>query len=644
MVSFFKRFKGARIAHRLSWSIGAVAIVALTVLSSVVSYQAYQLARQHTQEITRQAAYHYAWAVKAELEIALNEARALATIFEAVIQADKPILNRDQANQILRHFTEHRPNFLGSYTLFEPNVFDGKDADFINTKGHDQTGRFVPYWVHNEKKAVILEANIDYEKEGRGDYYQLPKKFQREQVVEPYFYPVEGKDVLITSLGVPIFNKKQQVAGVAGIDLLFNNVMNNVKKQKISFFDQVYTTLYSQQGKLLTSSYPYYEKEVGKNVKAINTDQTFVSNVLSNKEFVIEHLVEELDKEMLTVGVPVTFGESKNVWVVTVSVPSENAYAPIYSLLIKMASFSFMLAVVLFVIIYRLSSSIAQHIQQAVVIADSIAEGHLSVDIPVKAADETGLLMGALKNMSINLAQIMNDVQRSVVSANGGSQALSATSQQLMRGATHQSEAADEISASMEQMSASIKQTSDNARHTERIATQAASDATQTGRAVDEAINASQQILKKLSVIEDISKQINILSLNASIEAARAGSHGKGFKVVAAAIRELAGLSHRAATEINALSSNSMQTTQTAKNMLNQLVNDIQHTATLMRDISTASHEQSLNADQVNQSISELHKITQQNASASEELATMAEQLSSQAQQLAYTVTYLKVD
>jgi len=647
MLSYFKKFnhfKSMRIATRLGWSIGAVAIVALLLLSGVVSYQIYQLAQHRTQEITRQSAYHYACAVKAELEIVLGEARSLAKMFEAALQADKQFVNRDQANQVLKYFTNSHPNLIGAWVLFEPNAFDGKDADFANTKGHDQSGRFIPYWARNSQGQVILEMITGYEKEGSNDYYELPKKYQHEMIIEPYVYPVENKDVLMTSAVVPIFNKDHKFIGVAGVDLLVETLINRLKEQKLSFFNETYGTLYSQQGKLLFSSNTINQQELGKNIQDISKDSAFTQHILSTKEFVTEHISDTLAKKMLTVGVPITFGVSNVHWVVAVSVPLADAYFPIYMLLIKMAFFSIILTILLFVVIYRLSNSIAQHIQQAVTIADSIAEGHLSIDIPVKNTDETGLLMGALKNMSINLAQIVNDVQRSVAAATSGSQALSATSQQLMRGATHQSEAAEEISASMEQMSASIKQTSENARNTEIIATQAATDATQTGQAVDEAISVSQQIIQKLSVIEDISKQINILSLNASIEAARAGSHGKGFKVVAAAIRELAGLSHRAATEINALSSNSMQTTQTAKNMLNQLVNDIQHTATLMRDISTASHEQSLNADQVNQSISELHKITQQNASASEELATMAEQLSSQAQQLAYTVTYLKVD
>jgi len=632
-----------RIASRLSWSIGAVTLIALALLSALIGYQNYQLARHNIQEIAQQAGYRYAYAVKAELEIALNEARALTKVFEAAIQAEQPILNREQANQILKHFTESHPYFLASYVLFEPNAFDGKDADFVNTKGHDQSGRFIPYWVRNDKQEVILEPLVNYEKEGEGDYYQLPKKYLREQVIEPYLYPIDGKEVLMTSLVVPIFNKDKKFVGIAGIDLLFEQLKDTLKSHKALFTSDIHSNVYSQTGKMLISTNPKYEKDLGKKMKDVSKNTAFIEAVLSGKEFTLERYSYSLEKKVLTVGLPITFGWTQNNWIVTFSIPYEDLYTQANNLLINMTIFSVIISALLFVVIYYLASSITKHIQYAVNIADSIAEGNLLVDIPVKNHDETGLLMGALKNMSINLVQIVNDVQRNVSAATSGSQALSATSQQLMRGATHQSEAAEEISASMEQMSASIKQTSENARHTERIATQAATDATQTGQAVDEAISASQQIIQKLSVIEDISKQINLLSLNASIEAARAGQHGKGFKVVAASIRELAGLSHRAATEINALSSNSMQTTQTAKNMLNQLVSDIQRTANLMRDISTASHEQSVNADQVNQSITELHKITQQNASASEELATMAEQLSTQAQQLAYTVTYLKV-
>lgn len=642
MWSDFNIFKNMGIANRLSWSIGTITIIALALLSTSVGYQTYQLAVRNTQEIIRQASYHYAFGVKTELESALDEARALAKVLEAAVQHSPPIFNRDQANQIFQHFIETHPNFLATWVMFEPNAFDGKDADFVNTKGHDQTGRFLPYWRKSENKETVLEPLTHYKKENIEDFYLVFKKNPQETILEPVLHIIEEKNIFITSAVVPMFNKEQQFIGIVGIDLIFERIVDFLKQRKL-LFDTEYVTLYSNTGKLLATSHEKNQADLGKHVRELSPSAAYVEKVLSGKEFTIERYSRTLEKMLLTAGIPLSVGNVSNQWLVTLSIPVDELHQPINNLLIKMAIFGIVLAGLLFGIIYSLATTIAKNIQQAVNIADNIAEGNLSVDIPVTKYDETGLLMGALKNMSINLAQIVNDVQRSVAAATSGSQALSATSQQLMRGATHQSEAAEEISASMEQMSASIKQTSENARHTERIATQAATDATQTGQAVDKAIFASQQIIQKLSVIEDIAKQINILSLNASIEAARAGPHGKGFKVVAASIRELAGLSHRAAADINALSSNSMQTTQIAKTMLDQLVSDIQRTADLMRDISAASHEQSINAEQVNQSITELHKITQQNASASEELATMAEQLSTQAQQLAYTITYLKI-
>ena len=213
----------------------------------------------------------------------------------------------------------------------------------------------------------------------------------------------------------------------------------------------------------------------------------------------------------------------------------------------------------------------------------------------------------------------------------------------MSQGAAEQAAAAEEVSSSMEEMAANIKQNAENSTQTEKIARQSVEYAEEAGRVVAETVIAMQQITRKILIIQDIAQQTRLLSLNATIEASRAGDAGKGFAVVAAEIRALAERSRIEAAEINVLAGTSVSTAERAGQLLVQLVPDIQKTAELVQEISAASREQDAGTVQVNKAIQQLDQVIQQNASVSEEMASMAEELSSQAEQLQSTMRFFKV-
>jgi methyl-accepting chemotaxis protein len=192
-------------------------------------------------------------------------------------------------------------------------------------------------------------------------------------------------------------------------------------------------------------------------------------------------------------------------------------------------------------------------------------------------------------------------------------------------------------------MNATIRQNADNAQQTEKIALKSAIDATESGKAVTDAVTAMKLIAEKISIIEEIARQTNLLALNAAIEAARAGEHGKGFAVVAAEVRKLAERSQAAAAEISKLSGSSMEVAERAGQMLGKLVPDIQKTSELVQEISAASREQTSGADQINSAIQQLNQVIQRNAGAAEEMASTAQELSSQSEMLLSTMTFFKV-
>ena len=300
-------------------------------------------------------------------------------------------------------------------------------------------------------------------------------------------------------------------------------------------------------------------------------------------------------------------------------------------------------AVLGFAIGILVTRSITRPLNRAVGVANSLAEGDLTVSVEADSRDETGRLLASMQHMTERLRSVMADVRSAADSLSSASEEVSATSQSLSQAATEQAASVEETSASVEQMSASIAQNTESAQITDGIAGKAANDAVQGGQAVRDMVQAMKQIADKIGIIDDIAYQTNLLALNAAIEAARAGDHGKGFAVVAAEVRKLAERSQVAAQEIGGVASNSVQLAEQAGALLDQIVPNIQKTSDLVQEITAASQEQSTGAGQINIAMGQMNQITQQNASASEELAATAEEMNAQASQLQELISYFRL-
>jgi methyl-accepting chemotaxis protein len=288
--------------------------------------------------------------------------------------------------------------------------------------------------------------------------------------------------------------------------------------------------------------------------------------------------------------------------------------------------------------------AIVQPLTKALDISNKLSEGDLTVKIDVDSTDETGQLLTAMQHMVAKLREIVGEVKRAGDNVSAGSQELSASAEELSQGATEQAASAEEVSSSMEEMASNIKQNADNALQTEKIAIKSAEDARKGGQAVSETVSAMKDIAGKISIIEEIARQTNLLALNAAIEAARAGEHGKGFAVVASEVRKLAERSQTAAGEISKLSTTSVDVAEKAGEMLLRIVPDIQKTADLVQEISSACNEQNSGSDQINKAIQQLDQVIQQNASASEQMASTSEELLSQAEQLQSIISFFRSD
>jgi methyl-accepting chemotaxis protein len=633
----------------------AVLLVAYSLFSArntqnLVAGRVGELVQRDTAESLKNLAGARAGAIQAKFDLALDAARTMAHTVELAKDGGSGVsLGRSQINAILKNVLDNNPEFNGTYSCWEPNALDGRDADFrTGENGNNaQTGRFTPYWNRGEGGKVAVQPLVEYDTMDKhpngvlkGGWYIGPRDDHRESVLDPFPYIVQGKPVWLTTLSVPIM-VRGKFYGVMGTDYNLDFV------QKLA--DQVDSELFDGKGEVIIvsnmglvvadSSHP---ELIGKAFNAVAGQQS--ATVLADIQAGKAHAWVDDAAGMMNAIAPIALGRTGKPWSFMVKVPKDVVLAQAHQLDQELehrgtTSTLWQVLVGLGVTIaatlalWIAAGGIARPIRAAAELAKSIQRGDFSKRIRHSSDDEVGQLADALDQMSQsllskvklaerisegdldvtvdmasdgdqlgralqrmvdNLNNLVSELQTGAGQISTNAAQVADLSQALSEGASQSAESITEISSAMAQMSAQTKGNAENAGQANRFSQESQSAASLGSQhmdgmmlAMNEIRSAGEGIHQIINAINAITGQTNLLALNAAIEAARAGESGRGFAVVADEVRKLATNSAEAAGKAANLITESAQKTHSGIEIANRTAEALKAILASASEVST---------------------------------------------------------
>lgn len=387
---------------------GGIVIVLSVILVGYSILTTRQASIENAQTAALAVAESQARQIRADAEIPLDTARALAHAFTALKDPASGLeLTREDVNSMLRQILVENPSYLGTYTLWESNAFDGLDQDYRSQEAHDGTGRFIPYWVRADDGSISVIPLEQYETPGIGDWYILPRQSKTEMTFAPLIYPINGVDTLMASFIVPIVYG-ENFYGIVGVDAPITFVQEIVDSINL-YNGNADAVLLTSSGTLIgvrnrpdlvnqpaVEVYPDFDQLQAR----IEAGESFIS--LSP------------DGNFLRVFAPVDLGQTGQHWSFGLIIPFSEVTAPATAAAVQQTGISLGLIGLFILFLWYFSNQITRPIINLTDAANAISQGNLNITAQTGSQDETGILANAFNSMTSQLRGTLSTLEQRV--------------------------------------------------------------------------------------------------------------------------------------------------------------------------------------------------------------------------------------
>lgn len=573
-----------KLSLKISLAVSIILIVSyITIFSSVLMRQ-YNESISEAETTAKDMISVYSDQIGTEIKSLENIGKTIRSFLEQEIKLGKK--DRNSIIEVQRQLLENYPNLYGVAVTFEPNSFDGNDVAYIGQEGAGPSGELQSYVIRSNEGYKILQSKVaktDFE------WYVTPRISKKTYISNPKQYSIDGNEVNLVTLSVPILNENNVVLGVVSLDTEIN-----IFQELIETMNPVGGTaqLLSAEGIFVANTES--PDAIMKDARELGEPWITVTSAINNEKDINEYLYSDIiEGNVLEITSDIKIDGVNLGWRLCSTIPKDNITGSVRKEVISVYIKAIISLIITILFIILFINKIVKRIKYAENHLNTLSNGDLTKEINasmLNSNDEIGNMMRSMNVMQETLRNIVNNIQNEcsivaesientdiqIESLKEKIEDVSSTTEEIAAGMEETAASTEEVNASSMIMKNDIDSVVEEAENGVESSTLIANKASilkddairleKNAREVRRKLNDNLKVaLEKSKSVEkinaltkgilEIAEQTNLLSLNAAIEAARAGEAGKGFCVVANEIKELAEVSRNNVKEIQSITS-----------------------------------------------------------------------------------------